>query len=175
MVNEANIATNASINKTTGGRRMKSGATTLNTKRTNEYRLLCRNSGNLANPQNRGLYRLFLIILACFSTLKPAALDTDFYTPFQIRLLSTDAYSHAHAQFHIVATEDNTNVQITPTANIVGTNAGVTKSVTLNRGKTFAVRTAVFLQAAGVAASHIVSDKPLPGNLWWYDSRLITN
>jgi hypothetical protein len=89
------------------------------------------------------------------------ALGTDFYTPFQTRHSSSSSYPNAYAQFHIVATENHTEVKITPAANIAGTNAGMTKTVILNRGETFAARTAAFLQTARLAGSHIESDKPV--------------
>jgi|GEM_PF-729688 len=89
------------------------------------------------------------------------ALGLEFYTPFQTNFLTADRYPRAYAQFHIVATEDNTTVNITPKADIVGTSAGVTKTVVLNRGETFAARTNLFMQASRLSGSHIIADKPI--------------
>ncbi|MDR2470334.1 MAG: InlB B-repeat-containing protein, partial [Tannerella sp.] len=69
------------------------------------------------------------------------ALGTDFYTPFNTQIAPAGSgYTYAYPQFHIVATQNGTTVTIKPTANIVGTNAGATHTVTLNRGETFAGR-----------------------------------
>jgi hypothetical protein len=93
------------------------------------------------------------------------ALGTEFYTPFQTNYLST--LTEAYPQFHIVATENNTTVTITPTTDIVGTAAGTTRTVTLNRGETFAARTQNHRQgvnedpATWLAGSHIEADKPV--------------
>jgi hypothetical protein len=89
------------------------------------------------------------------------ALGTEFYTPFQTLLLSNNSYPHAYAQFHIVAADDGTSVQITPAADIVGTAAGTTITVNLDRGETFAARSNTYLQATRLAGSHIVSNKPV--------------
>ena len=89
------------------------------------------------------------------------ALGNEFYTPFQTLFQSHSDYPNAYAQFHIVATENNTSIAITPAADIVGTPAGTTKNIVLNRGETFAARTVSFLQATRLAGSHIVSDKPV--------------
>ena len=91
-------------------------------------------------------------------TLKGSkALGTKFYTPFQTRWRNSSDHNDAYPQFHIVAAENNTQVSITPTADIVGTDAGVTKTVTLNRGETFAARAR---QASlRLDGSEIVADK----------------
>jgi gliding motility-associated-like protein len=93
-------------------------------------------------------------------TLKGSkALGTKFYTPFQTRWMNSDDHNDAYPQFHIVASENNTQVSITPKANIVGTDAGVTKTVILNRGETFAARAR---QASlRLDGSEIIADKPV--------------
>ncbi|MDR2562545.1 MAG: gliding motility-associated C-terminal domain-containing protein [Prevotellaceae bacterium] len=93
-------------------------------------------------------------------TLKGSkALGLDFYTPFQTRWNSSPNHNDAYPQFHIVATENNTTVNILPKANIVGTNAGVLKTVILNRGETFAARARnASLRLDG---SRVTSDKPV--------------
>ena len=96
-----------------------------------------------------------------FSLKGNKALGLEFYTPFQTNTASASTYPDAYPQFHIVATENNTTVDITPTADIVGTTAGTTKTVTLNRGETFAARAAVWMQAGRLTGSHIIADKPV--------------
>jgi gliding motility-associated-like protein len=94
------------------------------------------------------------------------ALGNEFYTPFQTKynpILNPPCY----AQFHIVATEDNTQITVTPKTNIVGTNAGQSKNIVLNRGETFAARTVDVDQgiegdpSTWLAGSHITSNKPV--------------
>lgn len=93
-------------------------------------------------------------------TLKGSkALGLEFYTPFQTRWYNSSGHSDAYPQFHIVATEDNTVVDIIPTADIVGTNAGVQKTVTLNRGESFAARANV--QSLRLDGSKITASKPV--------------
>lgn len=87
------------------------------------------------------------------------ALGTEFYTPFQT--FTSNGYTGAYSSFDIVATENNTTVTITPTADIVGHTAGTPFSVTLNKGQTYsatATSQAVFGHPAG---SYIVSNKPI--------------
>jgi len=94
------------------------------------------------------------------------ALGTEFYTPFQTHWPNDplhdywrqDLYStvskngsnwnflyrsipdSAFSAFDIVASEDNTVVTITPTANVVGHNAGETFTIVLQKGQTYSVR-----------------------------------
>jgi hypothetical protein len=89
------------------------------------------------------------------------ALGQEFYTPFQTRTQSSTSYPYAYPQFHIVATENSTTVHITPKSNIVGTAAGLTKTITLQRGETFAARAETFMQAGRLDGSHIIADKPI--------------
>ena len=85
------------------------------------------------------------------------ALGTEFYTPFQNFTDNVQGYS----SFEIVATEDNTTVQITPSKPIVGHVANVTYSVTLNKGQTYSAT--ALSQAANqhLGGSHITSNKPI--------------
>ena len=90
------------------------------------------------------------------------ALGLEFYTPFQDIIYTVPgSYPDGYPQFHVVASEDNTTVQITPKSNIVGTNAGVTKTVVLNRGETFAARSVTATQAGRLTGSHVFADKPV--------------
>lgn len=64
------------------------------------------------------------------------ALGKLFFTPFQTRFpnqVGIDAY----ASFDIIATEDNTQITISPTKDIVGHNASLPFTITLNKGQTW--------------------------------------
>ncbi len=63
------------------------------------------------------------------------ALGTDFIVPSQIEMENV----HGHERIDIVATEDNTSIQIIPTANLNGTGTD-TVFIVLNRGQTYSVR-----------------------------------
>jgi hypothetical protein len=82
------------------------------------------------------------------------AIGTDYY----IMSYSTSIYEHP-TSMTIVATEDNTSVNITPRASGGGLTAGVTGNVILNRGQTF------YLEGVGFASdytgSRVTSDKPV--------------
>ena len=86
------------------------------------------------------------------------ALGTAFLTPFQSLLNNA---SYARSGFNIVATEDNTNITITPTQNIDGHAAGIPFTITLNKGQTYygeATSTGANMHIGGTA---IISDKPI--------------
>ncbi len=87
------------------------------------------------------------------------ALGTSFYVPFQNYL--NNGYTQSPAGFDIVATEDNTTIEITPRKPIVGHPQNVTFTITLDEGETWSGR------ASSVAASQhpygtvVNSDKPI--------------
>ena len=59
-------------------------------------------------------------------------------------------YSQSKAGIDIVATEDNTYIEIIPTQNLIGYPANTIISINLNRGQTYSLRSAStlsFLQA----------------------------
>lgn len=87
------------------------------------------------------------------------ALGTEFYTPFQNLLNSY--YSQSKAGIDIVATEDNTTIEITPAQNLVGYPANTTFSISLNRGQTYSLRSASTLSFLRPSGTHITSDKPI--------------
>ena len=87
------------------------------------------------------------------------ALGTEFYTPFQNLLNSY--YSQSKAGIDIVATEDNTTIEITPTQNLVGYPANTTFFINLNRGQTYSLRSASTLSFLRPSGTHIISDKPI--------------
>lgn len=86
------------------------------------------------------------------------ALGTSFVTPFQN---FTSNASYARNGFNIVATQNNTTITILPKQNIVGHNANIPFTITLNAGQTY------YAEAVGQSAnqhlggSTIVSNKPV--------------
>jgi gliding motility-associated-like protein len=86
------------------------------------------------------------------------ALGTNFFLPFQ-NFLSN--WSNARSGFDIVATQNNTTITITPTKNIVGHNANIPFTITLNAGQTWNGRAAGFGTADHLEGSTVVSDKPI--------------
>jgi len=88
-----------------------------------------------------------------FSLKGANALGTSFYVPFQEYLPNSRQFNHVpdpSADFCIVATEDNTQVTINPTAAIVGRAANSSFTITLNRGQTW----------TGKASSHLANNRP---------------
>ena len=77
-----------------------------------------------------------------FSLKGKNALGTHFFTVFQQEANNAaNYYDQAYAGFHIVAVKNNTSIQITPTAHLIGNEKvypkGETFTVVLNRGETF--------------------------------------
>jgi PKD repeat protein len=91
------------------------------------------------------------------------ALGMEFYTPFQNVWNNPTWYSPlAYSSADIVATEDNTMITITPTANLVGGYAaGVPFNITLNKGETFSCLATSQSAAGHLGGTHIVSNKPI--------------
>ena len=89
------------------------------------------------------------------------ALGTEFFTPFPTNY-DNGAYSPpARSGFEIVATADNTEITINPTADLIGHPAGVPFTITLNRGQTYsllAVSSAASLRPTG---TRVTSNKPI--------------
>ncbi|NQV02522.1 MAG: IgGFc-binding protein, partial [Bacteroidia bacterium] len=92
------------------------------------------------------------------------ALGTYFYIPSQ-DFYDNNNFSYANPPpyntFDIVATEDSTQVQITPSHDIVGHLAGVTFTITLNRGETYSAQAVAFLASGHLMGSVVTSDKPI--------------
>lgn len=86
------------------------------------------------------------------------ALGTKFYTPFQDKLKN---WFDGWAGIHIVATEDNTKVTITPTKNMVGRLAGFPFTITLNKGQTYSNRAVSQEGIDHPGGTLITSDKPI--------------
>ncbi len=88
-------------------------------------------------------------------------LGTDFYCPFQTHWVNQSLFPAARASFVIVATEDNTTIEITPTENLQNNNKNITYTITLDRGETYmewARSTSPLLRPSG---THITADKAI--------------
>ena len=90
------------------------------------------------------------------------ALGTDFWIPGQ-KLLDNDlAYVPGPTNsFDIVATQNGTNVTITPSNNIIGHAAGVPFTITLNMGQTYSATASSNLAANHLLGSRVTSNKPI--------------
>jgi gliding motility-associated-like protein len=86
-----------------------------------------------------------------------SALGQFFYLPGQ----NSFPNQVGKAAFDIVATQNNTTVTIIPADNIVGHQAGVAFTITLNKGETFSCVGTSTLAAATLAGSKITSNKPI--------------
>lgn len=90
------------------------------------------------------------------------ALGTDFYVPFQNFFSNGSTYNPVpYAAINIVATENNTNVTITPTQALLGHPAGVPFTITLNQGQTWAGRAVTQAAGAHPSGTFVTSDKPI--------------
>ncbi|MEO7311348.1 MAG: gliding motility-associated C-terminal domain-containing protein [Chitinophagaceae bacterium] len=97
-----------------------------------------------------------------FSLKGRNALGRQFYISSQYLLNNTSIYSPTPiSSFNIVATEDNTQVTITPTKDIVGHGANVPFTVTLNSGQTYAAIATSVLAAQHLQGSVVSSTKPV--------------
>jgi gliding motility-associated-like protein len=92
---------------------------------------------------------------------------TLFYTPFQTlwenaRTLGGLPYiPQPRSGFLIVATDDTTNVTITPSIDILNHQAGIPFTIQLHRGQTYYCEALDYLPASKPAGSKIESDKPI--------------
>lgn len=90
------------------------------------------------------------------------ALGTKFTVPFQMDL---DTWSRNNAtylcEFIILATENNTTIEITPTRNLVGNPAGSTFTIRLNRGETYVCTASSGLSTGKPGGTIVKSDKPI--------------
>ena len=90
------------------------------------------------------------------------ALGQDFYIPMQSTMDNNSTYFPTpFSSFDIVATEDNTLVEITPAAAIVGHPANSTYTITLNQGETYSAVATSGLGANHLMGSRVVSDKDI--------------
>lgn len=90
------------------------------------------------------------------------ALGNDFYISSQNFGSNTSLHNPLpYSSFNIVATEDNTNVTITPSKNITGHAAGVPFTVTLNRGQTYTALATSQANTQHLEGSRVSSTKPI--------------
>ena len=89
------------------------------------------------------------------------ALGTDFVVPMQTSFNNGNYNPVARSGFDIVATEDNTTITITPSADIIGHGAGVPFTIVLNKGETYSAVAVGGNAADRPAGSIIVADKPI--------------
>lgn len=90
------------------------------------------------------------------------ALGKEFYIPSQNLVENSISYSPTPSNtFEIVATEDNTTIQITPKQTIIGHAAGVTFTIILDKGQTYCAKAIGSLPNQHLHGSHITSDKPI--------------
>ncbi len=88
------------------------------------------------------------------------ALGTNFFIPSQIFLDNNPNYNPIpKSSFDIVATEDNTTINITPAKDIVGHTAGSLFTISLNKGQTFSSTAVSGLAANHLAGSIVTSNK----------------
>jgi gliding motility-associated-like protein len=89
------------------------------------------------------------------------ALGTNFMVPTQ-NTWNNIAYNPTpYNSFEIVATDDNTQVTITPSQNIVGHNAGTAFTITLNKGQTFSAMATGTSTSNHLFGSIVTSNKPI--------------
>jgi gliding motility-associated-like protein len=90
------------------------------------------------------------------------AIGTAFIVPFQTFLNNGGGYTPTpYSSFDIVATENNTNVTITPTQNLVGHAAGTPFTITLNQGQTWSGTAASQAAAQHPSGTSVTSDRPI--------------
>ena len=90
------------------------------------------------------------------------ALGTSFFIPGQNFFYNELSLNpKAYNSFDIVATEDNTNITITPTNNIVGHPKDVSFNIMLNRGWSYSAQATGQLAPDHLMGSRVTSDKPI--------------
>lgn len=94
-----------------------------------------------------------------FALKGASALGIEFYVPFQNYL--DNYYTQSKAAMDLVATEDNTEITVVPTAALVGYPAGVPFTITLDAGETYALRAANAQAENHPAGTYITSTAPI--------------
>lgn len=88
------------------------------------------------------------------------ALGKEFYVPMQNYLNNMTNYLPlAYSSFDIVATEDNTIINIVPTKDLVGHPAGIPFNVVLQKGQTYCAQSASHLGINKPSGSYVTSNK----------------
>lgn len=92
------------------------------------------------------------------------ALGTKFYTPFQDTFKNGGRWTYNPLPFSaidVVATEDNTDVTITPTKDVVGHAAGIPFTIKLNKGQTYSATATSPMGIDHLGGSKVESNKPI--------------
>lgn len=89
------------------------------------------------------------------------ALGTDFWIPSQNIGANDYGVGQSYSSFDIIATMDNTVIGITPSKDIVGHNANVPFSITLNKGETWSAEASDPSADQHLGGSHITSKNPI--------------
>ncbi len=91
------------------------------------------------------------------------ALGTEFFASSQTEYANKDnGYNPLpYEAINIVATEDGTVVEITPTANVVGHNAGTTYTISLDRGQTYSIEGNSIDKDYTLSGTYIKSNKDI--------------
>lgn len=93
-------------------------------------------------------------------TLKgAAAMGTSFFTPFQTNL--SNFYPQSKSGIDVIASEDNTEVTVIPTANLTSHPAGVPFTFILNAGETYGMRASSANGSDHPAGTVVSSTKPI--------------
>lgn len=91
-------------------------------------------------------------------------LGTNFFIPMQNFLANSNHSSYQptpYCSFDIVASQDNTMVTITPTANIVGHIANIPFTITLNEGETYSATATSQLASQHLNGSIVTANNPI--------------
>ncbi|MEK0413804.1 MAG: hypothetical protein RL070_1292, partial [Bacteroidota bacterium] len=88
------------------------------------------------------------------------ALGTKFTLPFQMGLVGRGLPSYT-TDFIVLATENNTQVTITPKTNLMGHAAGVPFTITLQKGETYTCTAAVNVATERPGGTVVTSNKPI--------------
>jgi len=89
------------------------------------------------------------------------ALGIEFYTPFPSNYDNGGYSPTARSGFEIVATEDNTEITVNPTADLIGHPAGIPFTITLNRGQTYSLLAVSTTATQRPVGTRITSNKPI--------------
>ncbi len=113
----------------------------------------------------RGTHPTYGVVNTDVFTLKGKnALGKEFYTPFQKGLENFDEYLNepfCWSSIDIVASEDGTQITITPIVDVFGHEKGVPFMIFLDKGETYSVRGLSQDASYSMSGTNIVSSKPV--------------
>ncbi len=89
------------------------------------------------------------------------ALGTEFWIPSQNLVFNYNLNPTPYNSFDIVATEDNTNIIITPSNDIFGHLANIPFTITLNTGQTYSATATSQAALLHLNGSYVIADKPI--------------